>query len=384
MRTNEVISRVLIDSKVKVVTCVPGFGGTQVMDAFAKLKNAVPVFSFHEEVAFAVALGASIAGKRSAMLTKVHGLAKAANALIDSLYMDISGGMVVLVFEDKGGSHSDNILFAEPLLKGLQLPYYRPAADEIPESIVSAFGKSETLKLPVALILDADVVNQDTLFEEKYCDFQPKPFQRKLLSQLVVPVFAEYQYQVLTAKLKGEKYDHIPKPKIPELPSGLPPDYAEYVKPYIPLMEVFKKVRGSIVFGDTGISTLFALPPYSCVDVCSYMGGSVAMATGACLSGYKNVWAVSGDFSFIAAGHLGIIEAISQNIPVKVLIFKNNKAQTTGGQPVSADALERVLDGYRDFVTEIRNPENSIETHKILESIAQVEKLQIVVANFHD
>ena len=154
------------------------------------------------------------------------------------------------------------------------------------------------------------------------------------------------------------------------------------MKPYVKLFDVFKNYRGEVVFGDTGISTLFAFPPYNCVDVCAYMGGSVAMANGAARSGLKNIWAVTGDFSFIAAGHLGLIEAVNQNINLKILIFKNNKAQTTGGQNIDGNMLGKVLAGYEEAVLEIQDPQNQGEIETILNQAAASDRLQIIVAKY--
>lgn len=382
MKTDEVIARTLIDQQADLVTCVPGFGGTQVFEAWWKLKGMEPRFSFHEEVAFAMAQGASIAGKRAVMLTKTHGLAKAANAVIDGLYMGTNGGLVLLVFDDKHGHHSDNIFNAEALIKGMRLPYHQPGGHELQKAIATAFAQSEKQKLPVALLLDAAVVEQDLVYQPLPPDFTHVAFRRDILSNLVVPVFAKYQYAVVNAKISGQDHTGIKKPDIPELPSGLPPAYAGYVKPYIPLFEVFKSLRGDMVFGDTGVSTLFALPPYNCVDACSYMGGSVPLAAGAIHAGYENTWAVTGDFSFIAAGHLGVIEAASKNIPVKVLIFKNDRAQTTGGQTVAPNMLGLVLHGFGDHILELNDPADHEESRRILEKAIRSDSMQIVVADF--
>lgn len=382
MKTEEIIARAIISAGVKYVTCVPGFGGTQVFETYSELLGQVPAFSFHEEVAFASALGASIAGLRTAMLTKVHGLAKAANAITDSLYMSFDGAMLVFVFEDKHGSHSDNILEAEPLIKGLRIPYFIPDIKDISNTIYEAFEKSASLKIPVALILNSELVAEEGEFSENLNLIQSAIFRRDIFSHLVVPIFADYQYKVMNAKLEGRDFENLVKPNIPEIPSGLPAVYASYTKAYIPLMNLFREIRGEMVFGDTGVSTLFAFPPFECVDACSYMGGSVAMALGASQAGYKNCWAITGDFSFIAAGYLGLIEAASKNIPVKILILKNDKAQTTGGQPFDKNILMRILKGFGDFVYEIPNPHDEAHAGAILRKAAESEKMQIIVANF--
>jgi TPP-dependent indolepyruvate ferredoxin oxidoreductase alpha subunit len=83
------------------------------------------------------------------------------------------------------------------------------------------------------------------------------------------------------------------------------------------------------------------------------MGGSLALAIGAHLAGYDDTWAVTGDFSFVAAGHLGLVEAMERQLPLKVAILVNQKALATGGQYVAMGHLERLLAGYREAVQAI-------------------------------
>ena len=104
------------------------------------------------------------------------------------------------------------------------------------------------------------------------------------------------------------------------------------------------------------MSTLFALPPYDCIDVTTYMGGSVPLAMGAYMAGVSPAWAISGDFSFIAAGHLGLLEAVQRQIPLKILLLCNGKAETTGGQKIPEGLLERILRGYEEYVHFIHDP----------------------------
>lgn len=66
----------MVDGGVSVVTNVPGAGGTEVFEAYRQLSASTGPVSFHEEVAFGIAHGASLAGERAAAIVKAHGLAK--------------------------------------------------------------------------------------------------------------------------------------------------------------------------------------------------------------------------------------------------------------------------------------------------------------------
>jgi TPP-dependent indolepyruvate ferredoxin oxidoreductase alpha subunit len=198
------------------------------------------------------------------------------------------------------------------------------------------------------------------------------------------PLLAEYQHRVLTAKLSGQDWRGLEKPALPTIPNDLPEVWQPLARLYTPLFEVFQTLRGEVVTGDTGVSTLFAFPPYNCVDICTYMGGSIPLAVGACLAGRRNVWAVTGDFSFIAAGHLGLLEAVQRDIPLKVLIFHNRRAQTTGGQPIPDGVLQRILGGYESHVRRISNPQDAGEIEAVLGEASSAQELRIVVADYYD
>lgn len=165
---------------------------------------------------------------------------------------------------------------------------------------------------------------------------------------------------------------------------SLPLRWRHTAKKYAPLFEIFRSLKEGIVAGDTGLSTLFALPPYDCIDVTTYMGGSIPLAIGAYLAGQRPAWAVTGDFSFIAAGHLGLLEALQRNVPIKVLILNNGCAETTGGQKIPQGMLERVLQSYREFVDQIHCPRDRGEIKEVLSRASKSQDLKIVIADFQE
>jgi TPP-dependent indolepyruvate ferredoxin oxidoreductase alpha subunit len=169
---------------------------------------------------------------------------------------------------------------------------------------------------------------------------------------------------------------------MPIVPASLPAAYQNAVAPYLPLFEVFKEIGADFVCGDAGVSTLSAFAPHHIAHAALYMGGSIPTAIGASLSGMKNAWSFIGDFSFISAGHYGLVEAILRNTPINVLIYANGKAQTTGGQSLDLDLMERLLAGYSEFVIRLDDPMDAGKTRAALTEAARSEKPSIVVANF--
>lgn len=378
----EAIAHGLSDIGAEVVTHVPGYGASEAYQSYNIINMKKSPEYFNEEVAYAVAYGASIAGKRAAALFKSHGFMKAANAASDSLYANLNAGFITIIFEDKDGSHSDNVLEIKPVLKSLNFPYKSCSGNDIYENIIKAYQVSESKRMPVVLLVDSEEINNEINFEQTTNGKKIFEFKRDILSHFVSPLFAKYQYKVFTAKKLNGDVSSIQKPVIPKIPDDIPERYSETVQKYIPLFDIFKNLRGDIVCGDTSTSSFFALPPYNCVDTVLHIGGSIPMAVGASLAGKKNVWALTGDFGFIAAGHMGLLEAAQRETPIKVIIFFNKKASATGGQSISKQLMFKLLAGYEKNLRHISNTEDPLEINEILTEVAEADELRIVLAEY--
>jgi TPP-dependent indolepyruvate ferredoxin oxidoreductase alpha subunit len=378
----QIIAHAIYDAGATVVTHVPGFGGTQVFDALGEISPRSHPNSFHEEVAYSIAYGASLVGHRSATVIKAHGLAKAANSVVDSLSAGTTAGFVIIVIDDKLGKHSDSILDIAAFVRGLGIPHRTLQVQDTYRQVLDAFSWSEALQLPVVLLVDADDMDRAGTYTPAPNRLSPPAYQRDVARHVLCPPLADYQHRVLTAKVSGQDWWKLEKPALPTIPDALPEVWQPPIRLYSPVFEVFQRLRGEIVTGDTGVSALFAFPPYNCVDICTYMGGSVPLAIGAGLAGRQNVWAVTGDFSFIAAGYLGLLEAVQRDIPLKVLVFHNRRAQTTGGQPIPDGVLQRILVGYESHVRRISNPQDAGEIEAVLGEASSAQELRIVVADY--
>lgn len=96
------------------------------------------------------------------------------------------------------------------------------------------------------------------------------------------------------------------------------------------------------VFADIGCYTLGALPPYNAINSCVDMGASITMAKGAADAGLVPAVAVIGDSTFTHSGMTGLIDAVSENTPITIIISDNFTTGMTGGQ--DSKALGRIED----------------------------------------
>jgi TPP-dependent indolepyruvate ferredoxin oxidoreductase alpha subunit len=389
VKAGEAIGMAMHAAGAKVATCVPGLGATEIFSNFCSQIFQEPIFSFHEEVAYTVAHGAALAGQRSFTSLKTHGFIKAGNSVTDSLYSGTVAGFVCVIVDDCQGIQSDSIVDTEAFVRGIGIPHKVADVENVHRDVLEGFELSERLRLPFALIIDASDLERSSVvsalpkFGTILNQHRGEVTQHKDVTQHVLcPPFCRYQREVLRCKNRGCDWTSIQKPALLTVPESLPERWKPVAKKYARLFEAFKSAKGPIAAGDTGISTLFALPPYNCIDVTTYMGGSVPLAIGAYLSGCRPAWAVTGDFSFIAAGHLGLIEAALRHIPLKVLVLYNGKAETTGGQRIPDGFLERVVKGYKDHVVCIHDPQDKNEIEDVLGKAARSDELCLVIADF--
>jgi indolepyruvate ferredoxin oxidoreductase alpha subunit len=136
---------------------------------------------------------------------------------------------------------------------------------------------------------------------------------------------------------------------IPELVKNRPPSMCVgcgHIDAYNALNEALIPYGVGRVFSDIGCYTLGALPPYNAVNSCVDMGASITMAKGAADAGMIGVVAVIGDSTFTHSGITGLIDCVSENTPVTIIISDNFTTGMTGGQDSKAlGKIEDICEG---------------------------------------
>ena len=378
------IARALHDAGAGVVLCVPATGTAQIFDEYNTIIPGTAPYSYNEEVAYTLAHGAALTGKRAAVIMKAHGMAKATNSVIDSLTAGTTAGLVLIVTCDRKGRHSDSIFDSDAFVKGTGIPFKIAEQGNTYGEIMDGFRWSEQLQLPVAIVIDSDTLDRAELIETRRAAVPEGSCIRDPLRHVLCPPLTRYQSQVLQAKLAGRDWNQITRPVPLHIPDDLPPKWQQMVSDYIPLFQVFRQMRTGMDFvsGDTGVSSVFAFPPFDCIDATTYYGGSLPLATGAHLAGMRDAWAITGDYAFVAAGHMGLIEAVSRDIPLKVVVLYNGRAMTTGGQPLPDTVFNHVVSGYQSSVSYIRSPLDTNAIRSVLTRAVASNRMEIIVADY--
>jgi indolepyruvate ferredoxin oxidoreductase, alpha subunit len=143
----QAIARGVLASGISIVTGYPGSPSSAAFEALIPLSEE---HGFHvewsssERVAVEVAIGASIAGRRSLVCSKSVGM----NVMLDPLMAlnltPVNGGLVILLGDDPGGYGSQNDQDTRLLSAMLEMPMLEPSLpSEAFEMVQEAFSLSE-------------------------------------------------------------------------------------------------------------------------------------------------------------------------------------------------------------------------------------------------
>ena len=103
----------------------------------------------------------------------------------------------------------------------------------------------------------------------------------------------------------------------------------------------------AMVASDIGCYTLGALPPYRAIESTVCMGASVGMARGAGEAGFHPAVGVIGDSTFLHSGVTPLMDAVSCQADMTLIIMDNGTVGMTGGQPtiLPSSRLEKLILG---------------------------------------
>ncbi len=164
------------------ITLATSYPGSPASEVFAELIKLAPSHEIHvewssnEKVAVEVAIGASIAGRRSMVATKSVGM----NVMLDPLMAlnltPVHGGLVILVGDDPGGYGSQNDQDSRALAPMLEMPWLEPSTPAEGFAMIgSAFELSERLNTAVIVRITRSFAQQSGPVELPDVDHPPKP-----------------------------------------------------------------------------------------------------------------------------------------------------------------------------------------------------------------
>jgi indolepyruvate ferredoxin oxidoreductase alpha subunit len=169
-------------------------------------------------------------------------------------------------------------------------------------------------------------------------------------------------------------------PRPPQLCQGCPHRDA-----FTAMNSVLADFETSVVMSDIGCYTLGALPPYKSIESCVCMGASIGMAKGAADAGMRPALAVIGDSTFLHSGVTPLMDAVSDDTPMTLLILDNGTVGMTGQQPtvLSSSRLEPLVRGLGVDPDHLKivelHPKNEAETSALIRREIEYEGLSVII-----
>lgn len=143
------------EAGVRLATGYPGSPSTRFLEHLAEISEEKDVYvewSANEKVAFEMALGASMGGKRAAVCFKSVGLNVAMDPLMVANLGGVAGGLVVILGDDPGAWGSQNEQDGRLLIRAAEVPLLEfSSPQEAYDMGKYAFALSEKFQLPVVI-----------------------------------------------------------------------------------------------------------------------------------------------------------------------------------------------------------------------------------------
>lgn len=158
----------LSDCGVKIVTGVPGFPITDVMDAIPE--DVRHEWSVNEKVALELALGSSVCGERGALIVKHVGMNILSDPLVTSTTHTIGAGVVIIAGDDPDVQKSQNEQDSRYYGLIAEVPVFDPSTPEATYlSIKEAFLLSEIVSAPAIIrVTDRLLKSEGNIVRKKH------------------------------------------------------------------------------------------------------------------------------------------------------------------------------------------------------------------------
>lgn len=241
MSGNEAIARGAWEAGVHYATGYPGTPSTEILENIAKYKDIESDWSANEKVAFDVAMGVSLAGKRTIVTMKHVGLNVAADAFMVFPYSGCIGGFIVVSADDPGMHSSQNEQDNRYFAKFGKVPLLEPVdSQEAKDFITIGLELSERFETPVLLRTTTRISHAKGVVEVgERRQVEPKEYKTDI-PRFLVPPFAKKRRPTVEARLEKLlefsetfEYNRVEEgdPKIGVIASGVGYLYAHEVLP---------------------------------------------------------------------------------------------------------------------------------------------------------
>ena len=204
---NQAVARGFYEAGAGFVSAYPGTPSTEIPEFAAGYPEITAEWAPNEKCAYEAAMGASLAGVRSACAMKHVGLNVAADPLFTSSYTGVGAGLVVVVADDAGMHSSQNEQDSRHYARAAKIPMLEPSdSEECRDFAALAFDISERFDTPVLLRTCTRVAHSQYPIEEKErVEREIRPYVKDPAKYVMNPANAAKRHVAVEKRLEELK-----------------------------------------------------------------------------------------------------------------------------------------------------------------------------------
>lgn len=220
---NEALGRGAYEAGLHFAAAYPGTPSTEIIQYLAQYDQIDTQWAINEKVAYEVAFGSAVAGRRSLFAAKHVGLNVAMDGLMTSTYIGVNGGYVVVTADDPGLHSSQNEQDNRRLAPFAKIPLLEPSSPaEAKEFIKYAFELSENNDIPVLFRMTTRVSHtKENVALGPRREIPLKEYKTDTMKNVMAPAMAYKRHISLEERLKKIK-DISEKTELNKLEAGDP------------------------------------------------------------------------------------------------------------------------------------------------------------------
>ena len=241
MSGNQAIARGTWEAGVHYATGYPGTPSTEILENISTYDKIESNWSTNEKVAFDVAMGVSLSGKRALVTMKHVGLNVASDSFMVVPYSGVIGGLVVISADDPGMHSSQNEQDNRYFARFGKVPVVEPIdPQEAKDFVAIAFDMSERFETPVMYRTTTRIAHAKGVVElGERTEVEPKTYETDI-QRFVVPPFARMRRPTVEKRLdrlrefsESFEYNRVEEgdPSTGVIASGVGYQYAHEVLP---------------------------------------------------------------------------------------------------------------------------------------------------------
>lgn len=206
---NEAVAWGARHAGVCLASAYPGTPSTEILETIATFPEIDAQWAVNEKVAYEVAFGACLAGKRALTACKHVGLNVAMDPLMSTAYSGVNAGLVAVVADDPGMFSSQNEQDTRRVAPYAKIPLIEPSSPkEAYTFIPEAFQISEQFDVPVLFRITTRISHtKESFVISGRRDVPTKPLAKDPRKYVMIPAHARPRHLDLEKRLAAmQKY----------------------------------------------------------------------------------------------------------------------------------------------------------------------------------